>query len=206
MYFYLPDTCKNKLIIWNKRNKHLNLHYKDKKQWATWLRLEYWKIETLCTHAYLFGEYEIMYAARTQLTWTHLRSLMSLKVFETLEIHLQNGKRACQKSRQQKSRWHFDICLELKSRFRASDKGFYPEICSKNGYFDVCDESQLTFWKYKFDLIDLWHSLNAIELFRRVMSGKWESGEIKEQRTGHSNCLDNHCNVCLKVSVSIKNV
>lgn len=29
--------------------------------------------------AYLFSEDDIMYAARTQLTWTHLRSLMSLK-------------------------------------------------------------------------------------------------------------------------------
>ncbi len=41
------------------------------------------KLKHCVRSAYLFSEDEIMYAARTQLTWTHLRSLMSLK--DTLE-------------------------------------------------------------------------------------------------------------------------
>lgn len=37
------------------------------------------KLKHCVRSAYLFSEDDIMYAARTQLTWTHLRSLMSLK-------------------------------------------------------------------------------------------------------------------------------
>lgn len=37
------------------------------------------KLKHCVRSAYLFSEQEIMYAARTQLTWTHLRELMSLK-------------------------------------------------------------------------------------------------------------------------------
>ena len=33
---------------------------------------------TLCTRAYTFSEEEIMYAVRTQLSWTRLSSLMSV--------------------------------------------------------------------------------------------------------------------------------
>ena len=37
------------------------------------------KLKQCVRAAYIFSEEEIMYAARTQLTWTHLRSLMSVK-------------------------------------------------------------------------------------------------------------------------------
>ena len=37
------------------------------------------KLKHCVRSAYIFAEEEIVYATRTQLTWTHLRSLMSIK-------------------------------------------------------------------------------------------------------------------------------
>lgn len=43
----------------------------------------------LCTAAYTFSEEEIMYAVRTQLSWTHLRSLMSVSNALARQVYME---------------------------------------------------------------------------------------------------------------------
>ena len=69
-------------VLYNQRAEYgkqilKNLSVKLTERYGTGWGTE--KLKHCVRSAYLFSEDDIMYAARTQLTWTHLRSLMSLK-------------------------------------------------------------------------------------------------------------------------------
>lgn len=69
-------------VLYNQRAEYgkqilKNLSIKLTERYGTGWGTE--KLKHCVRSAYLFSEDDIMYAARTQLTWTHLRSLMSLK-------------------------------------------------------------------------------------------------------------------------------
>lgn len=69
-------------VLYNQRAEYgkqilRNLSVKLTERYGTGWGTE--KLKHCVRSAYLFSEDDIMYAARTQLTWTHLRSLMSLK-------------------------------------------------------------------------------------------------------------------------------
>ena len=69
-------------VLYNQRAEYgkqilKNLSVKLTERYGTGWGTE--KLKHCVRSAYLFSEDAIMYAARTQLTWTHLRSLMSLK-------------------------------------------------------------------------------------------------------------------------------
>ena len=69
-------------VLYNQRAEYgkqilKNLSVKLTERYGTGWGTE--KLQHCVRSAYLFSEDDIMYAARTQLTWTHLRSLMSLK-------------------------------------------------------------------------------------------------------------------------------
>lgn len=69
-------------VLYNQRAEYgkqilKNLSVKLTERYGTGWGTE--KLKHCVRSAYLFSEDDIMYAARTQLTWTHLRTLMSLK-------------------------------------------------------------------------------------------------------------------------------
>lgn len=69
-------------VLYNKRAEYgkeilKNLSFKLTAKYGTGWGTE--KLKHCVRSAYLFSEDEIMYATRTQLTWTHLRSLMAVK-------------------------------------------------------------------------------------------------------------------------------
>ena len=69
-------------VLYNQRAEYgkqilKNLSVKLTERYGTGWGTE--KLKHCVRSAYLFSEDDIMYAARTQLTWTHLRSLMALK-------------------------------------------------------------------------------------------------------------------------------
>ena len=52
----------------------------------------YQKLQHCVRAAYTFSEEEIMYAVRTQLSWTHLRSLMSVSNALARQFYMEIGK------------------------------------------------------------------------------------------------------------------
>ena len=79
-------------VLYNQRAEYgkqilKNLSVKLTERYGTGWGTE--KLKHCVRSAYLFSEDDIMYAARTQLTWTHLRSLMSLKDFLERQFYME---------------------------------------------------------------------------------------------------------------------